>query len=126
MPLHRLHNIGDVKIGFKGQTTEISTYNKLENRFIDLGEEFFSLGQGIEFYQKMAALPAPLGKQILSALRDIVVKSDVIESIKNEEVFGTSLLRGVSLSVVKGQYARILNGLAELTDFKFKFLDLKS
>lgn len=118
----RLHNIGDVKIGFKGQTTEISTYTKLENRFVDLGEEFFSLGQGIEFYQKMAALPASLGKQILSALRDIVVKSDIIESINNEEVFGTSLLRGISLSVVKGQYTRILNGLAELTDFKFKFL----
>ena len=118
----KLHDIGDVKIGFISQTKGISTYTKLENRFVGLGEEFFSLGQGVDFYKKMAALPDSLGKYILSSIRDIVVNPDIIKSIVNEEVFGTSLLRDVSLSVVKGQYARVLNGLAELTDFKFKFV----
>ena len=70
----------------------------------------------------MASLPNHLGKRILLALRDIVVQPDLIEDIKEEDVFSTSLLRSVSLSVVKGQYARVLEGKAELTDFRFKFV----
>lgn len=118
----RLHDIGQIKIGFKGQTTETSTYSKLPDRFLDLEDEFFSLGQGVDFYKKMAGLPDSIGKKVLSSLRDVVVNPAIIESIKEEEVFGTSLLRNTSLSIVKGQYARLLEGLAELTDFKFKFL----
>lgn len=116
------YDVGDVKIGFKGQTTETSTYTKLPDRFMDLGEEYFSLGQGTEFYKNIAALPGALGRKLLSSLRDIVASPDIIEAIKEEEVFGTSLLRHISLSIVKGQYARLLEGLAELTDFRFKFI----
>ncbi|MCZ2722976.1 hypothetical protein O1D97_15485 [Marinomonas sp. 15G1-11] len=121
-----LHDIGEIKIGFKSQTTEISTYTKLEASFTNLGEEFFSLGQGADFYKKIAALPGNIRKPLLSSLRDIVVNPSIIESIKDEDVFGTSLLRNVSLSVVKGQYARLVEGLAELTGFKFKFVRLEA
>lgn len=120
------HDIGVIKIGFKSQTTEISTYTKLEASFTNLGEEFFSLGQDADFYKNIAALPGNIRKPLLSSLRDIVVNPAIIESIKDEDVFGTSLLRNVSLSVVKGQYARLVEGLAELTDFKFKFVRLES
>tara|TARA_B100000700_G_scaffold1794_1_gene2209 strand:+ start:2237 stop:3811 length:1575 start_codon:yes stop_codon:yes gene_type:complete len=122
----RLHDIGDVKIGFKGQTTEVSTYTKLDARFTNLGDEFFSLGQGADFYKNIAALPDSIRKSLLSSLKDIVLNPDIIESIKDEDVFGTSLLRGVSLSVVKGQYARLVEGLAELTNFEFKFVRPKA
>ncbi|ORJ52666.1 AAA family ATPase [Geothermobacter hydrogeniphilus] len=126
MSLHdedgRLHDIGEIKIAFKGQTTETDTYAKLPDRFEHLGEEFFSLGQGVEFYRNMASLPSHFCNQILSALRDIVLQPNLIEDIKEEEVFSTSLLRGISLSVIKGQYARVLEGKAELTNFKFKFV----
>jgi len=117
----QLHDIGGIKIGFKGQTTETNTYAKLPNRFESVGDEFFSLGQSIDFYRNIASLPVRLCPRILSALRDIVLQPDLIEDIKEEDVFRTSLLRGVSLSVVKGQFARVLRGQAELTDFKFKF-----
>ena len=117
-----LHDIGEIKIGFKGQTTETSTYTELPDRFSDLEDKFFSLGQGVDFYKKMAGLPNSTGKMVLSSLRDVVAKPAIMESIKDEDVFGTSLLRNTSLSIVKGQYARLLEGLAELTDFKFKFL----
>ncbi len=126
MSLHdedgQLYEIGAVKIGFKGQTRETATYAKLPRRFDTIGDEFFSLGLGVEFYRNLASLPKDLGKLILLALRDIVVQPDLIEDIKEEDVFSTSLLREVSLSVVKGQYARVLGGKAELTDFKFKFV----
>ena len=117
-----LHDIGEIKIGFKGQTTETSTYTKLQDRFFDLEDEFFSLGQGVDFYKKLARLPDSIGTEMLSSLRDIVANTAIIEIIKDEDVFGTSLLRNTSLSIVKGQYARLLEGLAELTDFKFKFV----
>lgn len=117
-----LHEIGEIKIGFKGQTTETPTYDKLPNRFNTLEDEFFSLGQRTDFYRYMASLPSHFCKRILLALRDIVVRPDLIEDIKEEEVFSTSLLRGISLSVIKGQYARVLGGKAELTDYMFKFV----
>lgn len=126
MSLHdedgQLYDIGEIKIGFKGQTIETDTHTKLPHRFESLGDEFFSLGGDVEFYRNMASLPNRLGKRILLALRDIVVQPDLIEDINDEDVFSTSLLRSVSLSVVKGQYARVLEGKAELTDFKFKFV----
>jgi len=118
----KLHDIGLIKIGFKGQTTATHTYAKLPDSFESIGDEFFSLGQSAEFYSKMASLPNHFGKNILLMLRDIVVIPDLIEQIKEEEVFSSSLLRDVSLSVVKGQYTRILDGKAELTDYKFKFV----
>lgn len=121
-----LHDIGDVKIGFKSQTTEISTYTKLKASFTSLGEEFFSLGQGVDFYRNIAALSGSIRMPLLSSLRDIVANPAMIESIKDEDVFGTSLLRYVSLSVIKGQYARLIAGLAELTNFKFKFVRLEA
>lgn len=126
MSLHdkdgQLHDVGKIKIGFKGQTIETDTYTKLSDRFPNVSDEFFSLGQGVEFYRKMASLPSSIGKQILLSLRDIVVRPDIIENIKEEAVFRTSLLRSVSLSIVKGQYARVLEGKAELTDFKFNLV----
>lgn len=115
------HEIGDIKIGFKGQTTEIDTCAKLPEIFESLDSEFFSLGQGTDFYRNAANLPNDMGKKILQSLRDIVTQPNLIEEIKDEEVFRTSLLRSVSLSVIKGQYARVLAGQVELTDFKFKF-----
>ncbi|MDP1068673.1 AAA family ATPase, partial [Klebsiella pneumoniae] len=41
--------------------------------------------------------------------------------IENESVLNTSLLRGVTLSEIHGQFARVLNGLPELSDFHFSF-----
>jgi predicted ATPase len=116
------HEIGNIKIGFKGQTTDICTYEKLPAEFDKVGDEFFSVGQYIDFYRNMASLPNNLGRSILIALKDIVVQPDIIEGITEEYVFSTSLLRGGSLSIVKGQYARVFNRQPVLTDFKFKFV----
>lgn len=117
----QLHNIGYIKIGCKGQMTTV-TYSILGEEFKKVGDDFFSLGQGVEFYRNMASLPFHFRTEILLALRDIVLQPDIIEDIKEEAVFSSSLLRSVSLSAVKGQYARVLNGLAELTDFRFSFV----
>jgi predicted ATPase len=125
MSLHdengQFHDIGEVKIGFKGQTTLTDTYTRLDKNFLSLGDGYFSLGQGVDFYKAMGSLANEFGKDVLRSLRDIVVRPELIETIKDEEVFSTSLLRTVSLSVIRGQFSRVLEGKPALTDFKFKF-----
>lgn len=115
------HEIGPIKIAFKGQTVHVSTFEVMEATFSSLDERFFSLGVGDDFYRNIAALPDNQGRMILKPLRDVVANPELISQVSDEKVFGTSLLRDVSLSVVKGQYARILEGKAALTDFLFSF-----
>lgn len=115
------YDIGNIKIGFRGQTIESPTYEKLEKSFSFLSDAFFSLGQGPEFYKKISAFPSDLGRKILSSLNDIVMQPDLIDGLKEEQVFSVSFLRNVSVSVVMGKYARVFEGKPELTDFKFKF-----
>jgi len=115
------HEIGAIKIGFKGQTTDIATHQKLPPLFPFLSSDFFSLGQRVEFYQNIRLLPGNLGENILESLRDIVKSPEIIKEIDDENVFSVSFLRNTSLSVIKGQYARALEGKPLLTDFKFRF-----
>jgi predicted ATPase len=118
----KCHDIGEIKIGYVGQTTEKATYEVLPNRFSHLDDGFFSLGQGVEFYKSMGLLPVEYRNVILSSLKDLVHDVELVESIRDEEVFSTALLRSVSISIIKGQYARVLEGKAELTDFDFKYV----
>ena len=111
------HSIGQVKIGFIGQTNEKPTHLKLERKFQNLGSNFFSLGQGTDYYRKLAKLPHNQKLNILTALQDLVIDNSKLDAIKNEDVFKISLLRYSSLSMVRGQYTRVVNGQPELTDF---------
>lgn len=116
------HYLGPTKIGFKGQTTSTSTYQTLESIVPSLGRRYFSLGDSDDFYRNAGALPKATRKRILKILRDIVAAPELIPSLEDEEVFSKSLLRSTSLSIIRGQYARILEGLPALTDFHFKFV----
>lgn len=115
------HDIGSIKIGFKGQTTDISTHIELERCFEKLNSNFFSLGSGLDFYKRISCIGS-YGQRILASINDIALTPDIIDQIRGEEVFGTSLLRDVSLSAVKGQYARVLSGGADLTNYQFKYI----
>jgi predicted ATPase len=117
-----LKKLGTIKIGFKGQTTEISTYSTLASEFSALDDNYFALGQDIDFYRNIAKLPDGVGEKILLALQDIVLRPETIDEIQNERVFSASLLRDVSLSLVKGQFFRALLGAAERTNFDFAFV----
>lgn len=115
------YDIGDVKIAFMGQAPEEATYERLQPSFDSLPADFFSLGQSVDYYRNIACLPSDLGRDVLLRLGDIVTQPDLIDGLTDEAVFRTSLLRDVSLSVVKGQYARVLAGKAQLTDYRFRF-----
>jgi len=113
--------IGNVKIGFIGQTTSISTYDSIKQDFKKLSQKYFSLGTELEYYKKIATLSSACKKNLLTSLRDIVGNDKTIEKLAEEDVFKTSLLRDVSLSTIKGQFYRVLNGDVPLTDFKFEY-----
>lgn len=110
----------NVKIGFSGQDTSTSTYSKLPSHFTELPEGFFSLGNGVEYYSKLAKIDSPYIKYgYLDGLKDIVARPEIIDGIIEESVFSVSLLRDVSLSSVKGQFKRVLQGGAVRTDYSF-------
>lgn len=116
------HEIGSVKIGFKGQTVALDTYSSLNSPFSNLGEGYFSLGTDVDYYRKLKNdLSDEFRNTFLSALKDVVHDQANLEGASNEEVFGTSLLRGVSLQAIKGQFKRVLDGGAPLTNFSFSY-----
>lgn len=115
------HELGDIKIAFKGQTEDIPTHDRLPQHFENLESTFFSLGQNAQFYKELALLPIDFRISIMTALRDVVIDKTLIDNVREERVFSVSLLRFVSLATIKGQFARVLEGRPELSDFKFKF-----
>lgn len=121
------HRIGNIKIGFKGQEESIATYQKIQenfpnNVFDSLPDDFFSLGQDVDFYLELMKLPHEIGKQILNSLNDIAYKPDVLSIIQNESVLNTSLMRGIREQTITEQFRRVLNGNAPLSNFEFYFI----
>lgn len=118
----KYHDLGNVKIGFRGQDRSQSTYTTIEEIFNSLPDNYFSLGTELDYYKKIGAeLVQETREKLLSSLRDVVFDENNLTAALEESVFGTSLLRGVSLSTVKGQFKRVLTGGVLLTDFKFSY-----
>jgi len=115
------HEIGGIKIGFVGQSETTATYSLFKEPFSHLPEGYFSLGQSPEFYKALSELNVKLRDSILRDLNDVVFNPDILVVAQQESVFNTSLLRGVSLSSVKGQYKRILEGADLLTKYQFEY-----
>lgn len=121
------HRIGNIKIGFKGQKESIATYRQIQenfpnNVFDSLPDDFFSLGQDVDFYVELMKLPNEIGKQILNRLNDIAYKPDILSRIQNESVLNTSLMRGIREQTITEQFSRVLNGNAPLSNFEFYFI----
>lgn len=121
------HRIGNIKIGFKGQEESIATYQKIQenfpnNVFDSLSDDFFSLGQDVDFYVELMKLPNEMGKQILNGLNDIAYKPDILSRIQNESVLNTSLMRSIREQTITEQFRRVLKGEAPLSNFEFYFI----
>lgn len=122
-----VHKIGNIKIGFKGQTPSIKTFEQIQTvfngkNFISLYDDFFSIGTDMEYYKNLYSLGKETQNEILYALNDLARKPNLIKSIKEEAVFSISLLRGVRLTSITEQFARIISGNPALTEFKFSFV----
>ncbi|MDP5148341.1 AAA family ATPase [Shewanella sp. ULN5] len=132
----RTHDLGNVKIGYKGQS-DGWTSERIERKFTSLDEDFFSLGQEPEYYEKINNdLSEDCKSNLLNGLRDIAFNNSYFEVAKSDEteakakdlnsVFNVSLLRNVSPSVITEQFRRILDGGSPLTEYNFFYEKPKS
>ncbi len=113
--------IGEVKIGYREQTSPSRTSEVLPPEFTSLGDGYFSLGQDPEYYQNISNLSSEVKAELLECLSDVVGDPAILLSFENEDVFRTSLLRSVSLPSISNQLVRVLNGGALLTQYHFKY-----
>ena len=118
------YDLGDVKIGYKGQDEGIqnATHTKIERHFSKLPDNFFSLSPDIEYYKKLSKVPEKVRNTYLDAINDLVRHPELVLSIENEIVFGTSLLRSVYLASIRGKFKNVLDGNKESTPYKFEFI----
>lgn len=115
----RKKNIGGVKIGqfdMKNQKRP-----DIPDSFNKLDECFFSLGQDVSYYENLIKLGENARHLVLNALRDIALNQELFKSVRKLNVTKTSLLRNVTTTSVKGQYRRLANGDATLTEFEFTY-----
>lgn len=82
--------IGPVKILRRGQTSSDGIL--IQNDFESLGEEFCSVGDSLDYYERLRAL-GDLGDEILKRLRDVILSPELVENFKDELGWSTSLFR---------------------------------
>ena len=84
--------IGEVKILRRGQT-EADYIQLARGRLQPLGEEYCSLGQDLDYYERLADLPAELRQNILTHLRDALAFPDHAKKFFAEPGWEISVLR---------------------------------
>lgn len=114
------HEIGAVKIGEFNMNKEQARPN-LPTEFEILGHSFFSLGQDASYYSAITKLGENISRRLLIALRDVVADPDLYGQVLNQDVMGVSLLRSVTVRSIEGQFRRILDGGALLTEYSFRY-----
>ncbi len=65
----------------------------LPAQFGEVGPQYCSLGQAYSYYERVAALPADVGRPLLRALGDVVEDDERRAAFEHEPGFVTSLLR---------------------------------
>lgn len=116
------HDLGNVRIGFRGQKTETSTYSTLGGGFASLSPEYFSVGVDVDYYLTLVRdVSSAFRAEYLTALRDVTYDQQILTRALDEQVFRTSHLRTISINTVVDQFRRVLNGGVPLTDYSFRF-----
>lgn len=86
--------IGPVKILRRGQTAA-DTIQLAQGRLEPLSGDYCALGQSLDYYERLAELPAALRKEILTHLRDALAFPDHAETFFDEPGWKTSILRDI-------------------------------
>jgi hypothetical protein len=115
------HDFGGVKIGQFNWQKEQGRPDLPLDDFDGLDARFFSLGQDVSYYSKIASLSDETASALLSGLRDVVADPLLFGQAAEERVMGTSLMRSVSPRSIEGQFKRVLSGGAALTEFSFTY-----
>ncbi|MEW1776181.1 AAA family ATPase [Streptomyces sp. NPDC086777] len=110
------HEVGQVKIAHRHQT---HGRPPLPSQFLHLDDEFFSLGQGENYYDELDGYG--LREVALASLHDVAYNEQKFTEVSDYEVTLRSLLRTVPRSTVESQFRRIAHGGVILRDFLFQY-----
>ncbi|HIF9234106.1 TPA: AAA family ATPase [Photobacterium damselae] len=117
------HDLGHTKVGFCGQN-EGWTSSHIPERFFELPDNFFSLGQDADFYKTIFSYCSSSTytvEDILSPIRDVSFDDNNYEKANSQNVFRISLLRSVDQASITQQFKRIINDQALLSSYSFTF-----
>jgi predicted ATPase len=116
-------DLGTVKVGYENQPHG-RTQDAIPKQFDALPAGWFSLGQDVDYYQKIREFFSQEDRDaFLRGVADVVTNEVLLTKAQEQNVFRSSLMRDVSLSVIFGQYKRVLEGLAILSEFEFAYRD---
>lgn len=85
--------LGAVKVGAINYSSDQRMRDILPAEFFALDENYFSLGQSINFYYELLNLEPNIRAAYATAMRDIPLLNLPVEQLRAEDVFETSLLR---------------------------------
>ncbi len=118
--------VGAVKILKRGQTD--SDEIQITEDFSKLSKEFVSIGESLDYYERLAELKADERNVILTSLRDAVRLPELQENFGREDGWTTSLFREQKTDQVR-EYLALAKALVENdftsvpgSDFSFSFL----
>ncbi len=114
------HHLGSIKVGEKNMSSGSKRPN-LPPIFVQLAKEFFVLGQDVEYYETIKDFGDEIRENIHTGLNDIAFDEGNYESAIDERVTTNSLMRSVSQRSVKGQFRRLAQGDATLTNYSFTY-----
>ena len=114
------HEIGQVKIGqFNWQPRQQRP--DIPEQFERLSDNFFSLGQDIDYYKALMDVGEDERENIFTALRDVANCKELYIQALEEEVMIRSLMRSTGPRKVEIQYRAVLKGGVELTPYIFSY-----
>lgn len=100
--------LGAVKILKRNQEEGETEFR--ENSFSSLSEDYCSLGQSIEYYERLKKLPNSVRDQYLVSIRDAAFRPGIALEFKEEKGWRTSLLRFGQAEHALSHAASIFNG----------------
>jgi ABC-type transport system involved in cytochrome c biogenesis ATPase subunit len=96
--------LGRVKILQRGQRRPA-----LPERFELLDESYCSVGQEVEYYERLHALDADQGREALTALRDLALAPEIQDAFASEGGFKESLFRFPNAEVARARARTLFN-----------------
>jgi len=111
--------IGKLKILNRNTKT---TWDVLPDQFINLDNDFCSLGEDSEFYHKLKKIAPSEFYSVLLALRDVAFFPKIAEEFENEDGFRTSLIRFNETEQVLRTIRFEFAGIKMDERFKFNYL----
>lgn len=88
-------DLGIVKV-LQDRNGETAKLTHLEDSFTQLDDSFCSLGNSLDYYEKLSELDPALSTEFLEAIRDSAVSAKIRDKFETKAGFGDSLLRDPS------------------------------